>query len=78
MARKEKDTTKWEQKGGSRKVKSSEPQKRRTGNDNAANDSSLLKTALIVGASLIIAALAKGVKESEYYDNGKKDENKDA
>ena len=74
MARKEKDTTRWEQKGGSKSLHSSQPHHERSGNDNAANDSSLLKTLLIVGASLLIAAFARGVRESEYYDNGKKDD----
>ena len=34
----------------------------------ASGDSSLLKAGLAIAAGLIIAALAKGVKDSDYYD----------
>lgn len=61
-----KEKTDWTKKDKSKGLHSSEPQKRNR--DNApSGDSGLLKAGLAVAAGLIVAALAKGVKDSDYY-----------
>ena len=54
-----KEKTDWTPKSKSKNLKSS-------GSKNG--DSSLMKAGLALAAGLIIAALAKGVKDSDYFD----------
>ena len=54
-----KEKTDWTPKDKSKDLKTSAPQRA---------DSGILKAGLAIAAGLIIAALAKGVKDSEYFD----------
>ena len=59
-----KEVTDWTQKGQNTDMRSSgsQDQKKKSG------DSTLMKAALTGAAGLIVAALAKGVRNSDYYD----------
>ncbi len=57
------EVTDWTQKNGSKKLNSSVVRE-----DKSYGDSNLLKAGLAVAAGLILAALAKGVKDSDYFD----------
>ena len=56
--------------GGAAKAGSGADSKAGGGNSKAGSggDSNLMKAGLAVAAGLIVAALAKGVKDSDYYD----------
>ncbi|MDO4869174.1 MAG: hypothetical protein Q4A65_02605 [Bacillota bacterium] len=62
---KEKDTTVWKPKGNQKITKPSGPDRRSKGYD--APSSGLGKLSLLIGAGAIIAALARGVRKSDYY-----------
>ena len=59
-----KETTEWKPKNKSKTLKSSGSGKAQ----GSSGDSSLMKAGLAIVAGLIIALLAKGVKDSDYYD----------
>lgn len=61
------EKTNWEANNESRVLHSSGPQKN-GGKGTDSGDGKLMKAGLAVAAGLIIAALAKGVKNSDYYD----------
>ena len=76
--KKEKDTTVWKPKGGQQVLRPSEPEPRKrkpkktdhrmersAGYD--APSSGIGKLGLLIGAGAIIVALAKGVRNSDYY-----------
>jgi len=54
-----KEKTDWTPKDKSKNLRSSTPRK---------EDSGLVKAGLAIAAGLIVALLAKGVKDSDYYD----------
>lgn len=56
-----KEKTSWEPKNGSKTLKSS-------GSGKQTGDTNLMKALLAVAAGVIVAALVKGVKDSDYYD----------
>lgn len=60
------EKTDWKQKGGSKKVHASSP--RGSAGKSDYTENGLFKAGLAVAAGLIIAALARGVKNSDYYD----------
>ena len=60
------EKTNWEMKDKSKNLHSSSPQK--GGKTAPKGDSNLMKAGLAIAAGLILAALAKGVKDSDYYD----------
>ncbi len=60
------EKTNWEANNESRVLHSSGPQKNGGTTDNEG--SNLVKAGLVIAAGIIIAALAKGVKNSDYYD----------
>lgn len=57
-----KEMTDWTQKNGKMPLKSV------GSNEVSVSGGGLLKAGLAIAAGLIIAALAKGVKDSDYYD----------
>lgn len=59
-----KETTEWKPKNGSKKLRSGGSGKAQ----RSSGDSGLMKAGLAIAAGLIIAALARGVKDSDYYD----------
>lgn len=59
-----KDNMKWEQKPVNEKLQSTGPKK-----DGDYTNSGLFKAGLAVAAGLIIAALARGVKKSEDFED---------
>ena len=60
-----KEKTDWIQKAGKEVLHSSGPAKK---SNEGSGEGGLLKAGLAIAAGLIIAALAKGVKDSDYYD----------
>ena len=63
---KEKDTTVWKPKGDQKITRPSGPEPRRSKGYDAPS-SGLGKLSLLIGAGAIIAALARGVRKSDYY-----------
>ena len=61
------EKTNWEMKDKSKNLHCSSPQKG-SGKTAPKGDSNLMKAGLAIAAGLILAALAKGVKDSDYYD----------
>ncbi len=57
--------TVWEQKNKSKDLKTSGPSGKK---GTEFTESNLLKAGLVIAGGIIIAALAKGVKDSDYFD----------
>ena len=62
-----KETTDWKAKNSIHNLYSTEPHQ-------APSDNRLVKAGLIAAAGVIIAALARGVRKSSYYDSTGEDE----
>lgn len=71
MARREKDTTVWKQKDVDKKLRSTGSDMPKAKKGRGPESSKAGKAALLIGAGAIIAALAKGVKNSDYFDEDK-------
>lgn len=61
------DKTNWEPRTRQEPLRPSGPRDRQKGTGNFT-ESNIFKAGLAVAAGVIIAALAKGVKDSDYYD----------